>query len=159
MGKASIEFPIVIGHTSHSFDPHFQNTLQSKNMIKRLTSLCIAIALTACQNVPSSQVSTKACTGQSSTAQAICLDPNWVLDAVVDGNDEKSKVMVVLTIDGIKALKAKADAMGNTPIALQVGFYTFESYNSQSLTSGFLVLKPFHNREEASYIVEELTHK
>mgnify|MGYP003582319449 CR=1 FL=1 len=119
--------------------------------------LFVAIAaslLSACQTMDNKEAY---CPSHSGMARhAVCIDPAWVLDAVPDGEGEKSKVMVVLNAEGITQLKAKALLTGTIPVALQVGHYFFESYDKKSLTSGFLVLKPFHNRDEALQIIDIL---
>ena len=124
-------------------------------MKKILLMTIAATLLSACQTTMSKKEAY--CPSHSGMARhAICIDPTWVLDAVPDGEGEKSKVMVVLNAEGVVQLKAKALLTGSVPVALQVGHYFFESYDKKSLTSGFLVLKPFHNRDEALQIVDIL---
>ena len=124
-------------------------------MKKILLMTIAATLLSACQTTMSKKETY--CPSHSGMARhAICIDPTWVLDAVPDGEGEKSKVMVVLNAEGVVQLKAKALLTGSVPVALQVGHYFFESYDKKSLTSGFLVLKPIHNRDEALQIVDIL---
>lgn len=127
-------------------------------MKKLLVSALVVVLLSACQSV---SLNTAAhCSNDNGMARhAICINPAWVLDAVVDGEGEKSKVMVVLNAEGITQLKAQMLLVGTLPTALQVGHYFFESYDTKNVTSGFLVLRPFHNRDEALHIVDFLTQK
>ena len=128
-------------------------------MKKILFATIAASLLSACQTMTAGSDEIF-CPNHSGMARhAICIDPSWVLDAVADGEGEKSKVMVVLNADGMIQLKAKALLMGSEPVALQVGHYFFESYDKKSLTSGFLVLKSFHSRDEALQIIDILMQK
>ena len=96
-------------------------------MKKILFAAIAASLLSACQTMTAGSDEIF-CPNHSGMARhAICIDPSWVLDAVADGEGEKSKVMVVLNADGMIQLKAKALLMGSEPVALQVGHYFLQS--------------------------------
>ena len=87
---------------------------------------------------------------------AICMSNDWVQDAFVDGFGDNAKVMVILNSTGIKTLQAKTTPTAAQPITLQIGAQHFESFDNNAITSGFLVLKPFNNRQEANQVVNAL---
>lgn len=123
------------------------------------TTVLFTLALSACQaTAPIEQPHHQSVCASLMrlNGTAICMNNDWVQDAFVDGFGDNAKVMVILNSAGIKALQAKTTPTTAQPITLQIGAQHFESFDNHAITSGFLVLKPFNNRQEANQVVNAL---